>query len=529
MRILPIALVERDADDATLVDHAQRASRVTHGHPRAQVACALYVLVAARLLAGGATGRGPGRRARRRLRDVIARRGRSCRGARPPRGVRPSAAAAASCGTASGPPGTRSKAPTTTARPSSAPSRTATTPTRPPPSPVASPASTGARRHPAGVARRHARPRGRRAARRRGCSRPVDPIRVDAVDLTDVPLLKVSGRLGMTFTPGKRGPGVYVAYHRRNLADDVQRLRDAYSVDTFVLLIADHELDMLGVQDLPTSIDGRWHRAHSIPYRRCQHSRRRRCGPRPARARCASDSSRASTSSSRAAEDAAGQGRSSPASSSRAALIPRPQSRTPAALAPAPSRRTSRRTSFDAGSHRRTRQFDDAPICVAVRHRGARMPGIADDVPPRRGDAGTSITGDPVTIANYAARPNRGPGLVIRALWFLFIGWWLSAVAIGVRLFPVRDDHRVAARVHRLQSAAPDPDAAAAITRRGRRRHGRATHAGGSAGSGSCSSAGGSAAIYLGVAWFLCVILITLPIGLYLMNRVGGVMTLLRY
>ena len=35
--------------------------------------------------------------------------------------------------------------------------------------------------------------------------------------------------------------------------------------------------------------------------------------------------------------------------------------------------------------------------------------------------------------------------------------------------------------------------------------------------------------IYLGVAWFLCVILITLPIGLYLMNRVGGVMTLLRY
>ena len=36
-------------------------------------------------------------------------------------------------------------------------------------------------------------------------------------------------------------------------------------------------------------------------------------------------------------------------------------------------------------------------------------------------------------------------------------------------------------------------------------------------------------AIYLGVAWFLCVILITLPIGLWLMNRVGAVMTLLRY
>jgi hypothetical protein len=35
--------------------------------------------------------------------------------------------------------------------------------------------------------------------------------------------------------------------------------------------------------------------------------------------------------------------------------------------------------------------------------------------------------------------------------------------------------------------------------------------------------------IYLAVAWFLCVILITLPIRLYLMNRVRGVMSLLRY
>ena len=36
-------------------------------------------------------------------------------------------------------------------------------------------------------------------------------------------------------------------------------------------------------------------------------------------------------------------------------------------------------------------------------------------------------------------------------------------------------------------------------------------------------------AIYLTVAWSLCVIIIGLPVGLWLMNRVGGVMTLLRY
>ncbi len=50
MRILPLPLVERDIPDETLVDHARRASAVTHGHPIAQAACALYCLVARRLL-----------------------------------------------------------------------------------------------------------------------------------------------------------------------------------------------------------------------------------------------------------------------------------------------------------------------------------------------------------------------------------------------------------------------------------------------------------------------------------------------
>ena len=50
MRILPLALVERGVSPAELVDHADRASGVTHGHPRAKVACALYVLVARALL-----------------------------------------------------------------------------------------------------------------------------------------------------------------------------------------------------------------------------------------------------------------------------------------------------------------------------------------------------------------------------------------------------------------------------------------------------------------------------------------------
>jgi ADP-ribosylglycohydrolase len=50
MRILPNALVDVPDDDVTLVERAHLASRVTHGHPNCQVACALYVLVARTLI-----------------------------------------------------------------------------------------------------------------------------------------------------------------------------------------------------------------------------------------------------------------------------------------------------------------------------------------------------------------------------------------------------------------------------------------------------------------------------------------------
>jgi ADP-ribosylglycohydrolase len=52
MRILPLALLGSDWLEVELVERAHRASRVTHGHPRPQVACALYVLVARGLLEG---------------------------------------------------------------------------------------------------------------------------------------------------------------------------------------------------------------------------------------------------------------------------------------------------------------------------------------------------------------------------------------------------------------------------------------------------------------------------------------------
>jgi ADP-ribosylglycohydrolase len=51
MRILPIALFESD-DSTELIERAEQSSAVTHGHPRSRLVCALYCLVAARLLSG---------------------------------------------------------------------------------------------------------------------------------------------------------------------------------------------------------------------------------------------------------------------------------------------------------------------------------------------------------------------------------------------------------------------------------------------------------------------------------------------
>ena len=52
MRILPLALVDRESSNETLVERAHRASPSPTGTLVAQVACALYVLIARDLLLG---------------------------------------------------------------------------------------------------------------------------------------------------------------------------------------------------------------------------------------------------------------------------------------------------------------------------------------------------------------------------------------------------------------------------------------------------------------------------------------------
>ena len=57
MRILPLALTDRDLSPAQLIGRAHLASRVTHGHPRCQVACAVYCVAVVGLLRGQEPGK----------------------------------------------------------------------------------------------------------------------------------------------------------------------------------------------------------------------------------------------------------------------------------------------------------------------------------------------------------------------------------------------------------------------------------------------------------------------------------------
>jgi protein-tyrosine phosphatase len=72
------------------------------------------------------------------------------------------------------------------------------------------------------------------------------PIRVDAVPLRDLP-----GTLGLTIAPGKQGPRpVAGGTWRRDLDQDLARLRGVYGTEVLVSLMRPFEYRELGIADL---------------------------------------------------------------------------------------------------------------------------------------------------------------------------------------------------------------------------------------------------------------------------------------
>ena len=143
-----------------------------------------------------------------------------------------------------------------------------------------------------------------------------------------------------------------------------------------------------------------------------------------------------------------------------------------------------------------------------------------------------------VTQNVVVTKGSTGPGLLVRAVWFIFVGWWLSGWAIGVAyllcaiIIGLPLGFAIFNRLPTILTLRPRTELRTTTVI-----------------DGVTYISGGNVpqrpmwiravyfifvgwwlgAFYLAAAWFLCVILITLPIGLYMFNRVGAVMTLLRY
>jgi ADP-ribosylglycohydrolase len=266
MRILPLALVGRDLDTVQLVDWAHRASRITHGHPISQAACALYVLVARELLhfwtepgvgdrpaaltAALSTLRGHyesvgGDERPHHLASLVLIEGWTDRQGRGyvvdsfwsawdafaeaesyrdaiERAVRhghdTDTTACIAGGLAGIYWGLEGILPEWLA---------------------------GMR------GRETAEPLVARLVESAGWrTSHFHPIRVDWVDLARVPgMASWPGRLGMTFLPGKRYVG-WTGDHWRDLEADARRLREHWGIDALLLLVEDRELEMTGVPDI---------------------------------------------------------------------------------------------------------------------------------------------------------------------------------------------------------------------------------------------------------------------------------------
>jgi ADP-ribosylglycohydrolase len=254
MRILPLALVEREIPDAQLVTLAHRASRVTHGTARAQAACALYSILVRRLV-DGSDGRAAALAdARRSLRDTYERANAAEHlaaldhlEAHTERAGRSRvwdsfwSAWDAFAGAAD--------YRDTIQRAVAYGHDTDTT------AAIAG-GLAGIRWGIGGIPWEWlAGMRGREVVEplvhRLVAGTDTNPIRVDWVDLREVPgLATLPGRLGMTFLPGRdEGLG---GQHHRDLVDDVRWLREGLAVDAFLLLVEDHELELLRI---PTIAD----------------------------------------------------------------------------------------------------------------------------------------------------------------------------------------------------------------------------------------------------------------------------------
>ncbi|MDQ2654165.1 MAG: hypothetical protein M3Z20_14120 [Chloroflexota bacterium] len=151
----------------------------------------------------------------------------------------------------------------------------------------------------------------------------------------------------------------------------------------------------------------------------------------------------------------------------------------------------------------------------------------------------------PVTINNHfqpAAPmmlvPPSGPSFIVRALWFIFIGWWLSAavIVLGYVLFVtvlgIPAAFALFNRIPQALTLRPRTTQLQALYQNGimvvqavniqqRPWYWRALY--------FLLIGWWFGAIWLSLAWLLCIPIITLPLSIMMFDRTGGIMTLQRH
>ena len=131
-----------------------------------------------------------------------------------------------------------------------------------------------------------------------------------------------------------------------------------------------------------------------------------------------------------------------------------------------------------------------------------------------------------------------GPGLLVRAVWYIFVGWWLSGLAIflgwllaitviGLPLAFMIFNRLPAIMTLRGRTLVYEETTRDGVAYLQGRTHDqrplliRAVY--------FVFIGSWLGGLWMFAAWAISLLIITLPIGLWMMNRIGGVMTLLRY
>lgn len=145
------------------------------------------------------------------------------------------------------------------------------------------------------------------------------------------------------------------------------------------------------------------------------------------------------------------------------------------------------------------------------------------------------MSGPPQTVV---ITERGGPGCLVRVIWYLFIGWWLSGLAIGLGWFlavtiiglPLafmifnRIPAIMTLRARTLEYEADVRDGVTYLRGRNPDQRPLMVRA-----IWFLLVGWWLGAIWMAAAWLVSLPIITLPLGIWMMDRIGGVMTLLRY